>query len=101
METTVIGSQFRIIKQASNELFEVFMKISPNQTTPVENVPERLVNIIRPSLDKLQSMNSLSYSYSVNGIGFAAPDDNGGENFGTFTINLTDKAHRALRSSTG
>lgn len=91
VEKYEITQHLQTIKGASNELLGLFSKLQPNTTQPFLKVPEQLILSVKRALDALQTRGYLSYAYGVNGIGFSAPGENGGGNFGTLTISLKPK----------
>lgn len=83
---TDIVLNLRGIKEAEKKVIEVFKGIPARITTPINDVPELVVNSCRSYLKNLQARGLMSFSYSVMGIGFGGTG--GGGNFGTLTVNL-------------
>jgi hypothetical protein len=88
-EATRIFRHLREIRSASEKLWsEVWSKLQSNTTTPITGVPENLVNSLAPHFNALQDGGLMQWKFGVQGVGFA---EVGGGNFGTLTVQLSQK----------
>lgn len=65
----------------------------------VDGMPETLFRKIEPALDRLKKRGLLTWNYSINGLGFAAPGSSGGGNFGALLLTITPTLAAALKRS--
>lgn len=65
----------------------------------VDGMPEALLRKIEPALDRLKNRGLVTWNYSINGMGFAAPGSSGGGNFGTLLLTITPTLAAAFKRS--
>jgi hypothetical protein len=88
-ENTTIFSHLRMIKLASESFWtDAWLKLQADQAIPISGVPETLINSLKPHFKAFQDSGLMQWKFGVQGIGFS---EVGGGNFGTLTVQLSQK----------